>query len=295
MIDAEDPPSVDFALLLDPVPSSRTRAICRDTHLRLALMHPALVLAIKGPVKWSRALTHSTTFKVPKNMHDAARDLARAVQPSLDAHLINWQLRYEQADGSSSEGDDELPSWFMVLGIIYDAEQIVIVAHVPFLIPQNHSTRHESIYIPKRRFAYLSCVIDSIPFAPVSHSAETSQPWCAERFRAAVALFSLQKHAFRLSSLWERVAWPPEITMAEAILEREYMGATPEFKEPEGDGEEPENSPFKDWYRDMTEEEQEKELAETLRERDLRAQEVLPSILEWTASVMDCSKDPLQT
>ena len=41
-------PCIDFALLVDLITFSSARAICRDALLRVALLHPALVVGIKG-------------------------------------------------------------------------------------------------------------------------------------------------------------------------------------------------------------------------------------------------------
>jgi len=279
------PPDIDFALLMNPIGSSRELGLRRDRCLRLSLMHPALVVGVKGPIAWSKYLADSKPFQRPVSEHAAMENLAAAVQPSLDTHLLNWQLRCEQIDRVVSPSGIELPAWFMVLGVIYDAESIVIVAHIPFIVtPKQIITRQSVDSGP--RFSYLSCVVDRIPFSPVSTEAPLSQAWFRDRFRAAFALVSLQTHAFRLASLWENVVWPPEISLAEANLEREYRGPTPTPSE--------ETTSSPDWGEPMFREqsltlsEQQAEVDDEIKKTYEHAQEILPDLVKWIQDVADC-------
>jgi len=60
-------PILIFALLLKRIGPSRelgrNRDPRRDPSLRLTLMHPALVVGIKGPVMWTKSLASSHTGK----------------------------------------------------------------------------------------------------------------------------------------------------------------------------------------------------------------------------------------
>ncbi|KAF8574099.1 hypothetical protein K439DRAFT_1665571 [Ramaria rubella] len=226
-----DESPVDFAVVLHLLSSKRELGSCRDAHFRLVLLRPALLVGIKGPAIWPNPNVHTPPCKRPKNLQEAITDLAKAVQPSLDAHLLNWQLHSEQLYEDAS--------------------------HIGFQL-------------------------DSIPFAPVSSSTTTSQPWLLSRFRAAFALFSLQRHAFHLASLWERVLWPAEITLHEVDVEWGFWGPTPTPSERE------------DYYaqfaldfpeRIMTSGQQERELEEEEREREQRALAILPDILAWIQGV----------
>jgi len=281
-------PDIDFALLLKRIGPSRelgrNRDPRRDPSLRLTLMHPALVVGIKGPVMWTKSLAHHTPEKRPMNLQAAIKNLAAAVLPSLKTHLLNWQLRCEQMHRVS---DRQLPAWFMVFGVIYDAESIVIVAHIPFIDAQKETTTRQSVGFGPQ-FSYLSCVINSIPFAPAFVKAPLSKPWCLDRFRAGFALFSLQQHAFRLASLWETVVWPSEIILAEDDFEREYRCPSPTPSEriiPD---------PFDGLFEEcpLTSLEQQLELDEEIQERDARAQHILPALLQWIHNVADCTNQP---
>jgi hypothetical protein len=71
-------------------------------------------------------------------------------------------------------------------------------------------------------YRYASIVVDSLPFP--SKPDKTNGAWMLDRLRRGMAFLTLQKHAFRLSSLWERVAWPGTIEDAEQAMEREVTG-----------------------------------------------------------------------
>ena len=289
------PPDIDFALLLNPIGSSRELGLRQDRRLRLALLHPALVVGVKGPTVWPKSLAHPKHLRRPMNKNAAIQNLVAAVQPSLDTHLLTWQLRCEQLHRVTPASDIQLPAWFMVLGVIYDAESIIIVAHIPFIVtPKDTMTGQSADYGP--RFSYLSCVVDCIPFAPAPVSAEAplSQSWFLDRFRAAFALFSLQKHAFRLATLWDSVLWPQELRLMEASLEREYRGHTPTPSEM--------TMELPDWgpplfpERPLSSSEQQDEVDTEIKETYVHAQEVLPDLLKWIRDVADCaSRDEHKT
>ena len=288
LMGSQTPPDIDFALLLNPIGSSGKLESRRDRCLRLALMHPALVVGVKGPVVWPKFLADPNLSQRPMNEHAAIENLAAAVQPSLDTHLLNWQLRCEQLHRITSSSNTQLPAWFMVFGVIYDAESIVIVAHIPFIVSPKETMTPLSVDFGPR-FSYLSCVVDCIPFAPVSTKAPLSQSWFRDRFRAALALVSLQTQAFRLASLWESVVWPSELSLAEANMEREYRGPTPTPSDKDRAGE--------GWNWDeislpelsLTRSEQQAEVDDEIKEMYAHAQEILPDLLRWVQDVADRS------
>ncbi|KAF8590686.1 hypothetical protein K439DRAFT_42491 [Ramaria rubella] len=158
---------VDFAVVLHLLSSKRELGSCPNAHFRLALLRPALLVGIKGPALWPSAHVHTLPCERPINLKEAIKDLAKVVQPSLDTHLLNWQLRSEQLREDTSHLGSQRPVWFMVFGVIYDAEQIVIVAHIPLIDTQDRSIQQPSSIDSSRRPSYISCVVDSIPFPPI--------------------------------------------------------------------------------------------------------------------------------
>jgi len=251
-------------------------------------MHPALVVGVKGPIAWPKSLADPKPSQRLVNEHIVLENLAAAVQPSLDTHLLNWLLHCEQILRVTSFSNTPLPAWFMVLGVIYDAESIVIVAHIPMIVTPTDTMTPQSVD-SGTRFSYLSCIVDRIPFAPASTKASLSQSWFRDRFCAAFALVSLQTHAFRLASLWEGVVWPPEITLAEADLEREYRGPTPTPSEDMAELPDWGEPMFPEWH--LTSSQQQAEVDDEINEMHAHAQEVLPDILKWIQDVADCTSE----
>lgn len=105
----------------------------------------------------------------------------------------------------------------MLFGLIYDAKEVTIVAHIPFMTSDD-------------TYSFASCIVDTIPYPPVTGSDKVSEPWFLDRLRVGMALMCLQKHAFHMAGLWECVVWPNDLVSWEEILEREYLGPvlTPE-------------------------------------------------------------------
>ncbi|OBZ78772.1 hypothetical protein A0H81_00049 [Grifola frondosa] len=210
-------PSVDFALLLHTVGPSRRFCARRDKCLRMSILHPALVLGMKGPTPWPGA----ADGKANASLSDILRDLASAAQPSLDTHLISWFLHCEQSQEVEtllSTNHSALPPWMILFGVVYDAECIRIIAHIPFVAPNGEEAR---------QFSYLSCVVDSISYPPIPSVIQNVKDWTLERFRSAIALLTIQTHAFRFGSRWEDVRWPNSVTFSCIVRESEYLGPTP--------------------------------------------------------------------
>jgi len=154
VVGSQTPPDIDFSLLLNPIGSSGELGSRRDRCLRLSLMHPALVVGVKGPIAWPKSLADPMPSQRLVNEHIVLENLAAAVQPSLDTHLLNWLLRCEQILRVTSFSNTPLPAWFMVLGVIYDAESIVIVAHIPMIVTPTDTMTPQSVD-SGARFSYL--------------------------------------------------------------------------------------------------------------------------------------------
>jgi hypothetical protein len=86
--------------------------------------------------------------------------------------------------------------------------------------------------------------------------------------------------------LWEGVAWPDESAIVEADLEREYLSPTPTLSE-EGDALPQYVIGLGGWP--LMSSEQQEELDEETKEREERAREVLPDLLEWMGDVAECA------
>ncbi|ETW82347.1 hypothetical protein HETIRDRAFT_418191 [Heterobasidion irregulare TC 32-1] len=217
---ASECPSETFGLLMDsynPFPSSIDL-------MKATLLEPALLVGMKGPSPWpSHISSHPVSSTIPPTSMDLkVRDLSQVIQPSLDTHLLNWCLRCEQNVQAKVPlpfvSSSSLPPCFMIFGILYDADGLVIVAHIPYpaASPAMATTSDCTL-----SYAYLSCIVDRIPMTgadrPSSLDASTESLILAN-FRAALALSSLQRHAFMMLTLWERVEWPTAIVDVFAAL-----------------------------------------------------------------------------
>ncbi|THH15532.1 hypothetical protein EW146_g4955 [Bondarzewia mesenterica] len=279
------PSSGDFALLLNPIASYPPK--CRD--MKASILHPALLLGMKGPAPWP---PFPVSISQPASSFDCLsrklRDLSQLTQPNLMTHILNWHLRCKHVTrwpGSPSLPPyDCLPAWFMQFGILYDAEYLTIIAHVPFLpaLPLSQTKRPVASNSISPRFSYLSCVVDRIPLAGVARSELVStnmEPPILSNFRAALALFSLQKHAFMMAALWEGVTWP--VLTAEALAESNSVAPSRTTSSTRsGDGD---SFDFDDVPLNMLGLEDDRE--ERIELDRQRAEEVHSMILQWLDSV----------
>ncbi|TFY82636.1 hypothetical protein EWM64_g1379 [Hericium alpestre] len=157
----------EFTLVFDPLRSSDLKN--PDVCLRISLLHPALLVGIKGSAQWGdeRSYSHlhpdggyddvaessSTSSQTAKTLTDIRQDLSQVVRSSLDSHVLNWLLAH------TDHSLESLPPWRMVFGIIYDAEYVrvvAVVAHIPYVNAE--STRGPP------SLAYLSYLMDEIPY-----------------------------------------------------------------------------------------------------------------------------------
>jgi len=219
----DTPPPVDFAVLLQTIGPSDYVSGQRSASLRVNALHSALLMGAQGPATWPGSRPSDGAGDLEIKIHD----LAFSVHSSLNCHILNWYLRcqqtLDQTPGTSERGDlpekaEGLPRHLVIFGIMYDADCIRIIAHLPYLINAQGEPH---------RFSYLSCVVDTLPFAPVGAPRLDSQTFSAGRFQAAFALLTMRKHAFRLASMWEGVLWPTAFTASEMLRESEYLGPSP--------------------------------------------------------------------
>ncbi|GBE84396.1 hypothetical protein SCP_0603750 [Sparassis crispa] len=216
---------IDFVLLLHPIGPSTYLGVERDHFLRISVLHPALVVGIKGPAQW---LTSKTPSDRSPRLEDVQYELGRSIHPSLSSHLLNWYLRCEQTEDDSESLESAFrhpPDYLILFGISYDAECIRLIAHIPFV---------DSASEGSPQWSYLSCIVDELPFGPMPQTTPDLKAWCVERFQVAFALLAMRKHAFRLACLWDDILWPTSIRQSEHIHETEYLGPTPTPSEIDG-------------------------------------------------------------
>lgn len=247
---------IEFALVRESVrPFSREDVeILRD--IPISYSHPAVFLAMKGPGQWP---DHSNLRKWDQPFHfdtDEWREmteddrlgfcvenLACAVQPSLDALVLNWFLRCEQEatrkrrenyeevypiyppaeEGESineflpNPKDEEtdpdvleysrIPEWAWIPGILYDYDNCYLVAHIPVLPDDPDGP------VP---VSYVSYLIDTISIPRVGGD-DDDRLCLVERVRLCTAWICLAKHACKVTSMWDSVVQPLETMRYEEI------------------------------------------------------------------------------
>lgn len=199
-------PGEAFGLLMDPmfpfsVNSKTTRA---------SIIQPALLIGMKGPSQWPILPSVISPSTPQVSLDQKLHDLSQVIQPSLVAHLVNWYLK------NKGKLSSPLPPWFMLFGILYDADGLVIVAHIPYYVNTSASSTSSSC---AQSLAYLSCMVDYIPMVGLTRRTPLSvqQSPILNNVRAALALSTLRGHAYNMTTQWEGVAWPASVVTSAGI------------------------------------------------------------------------------
>jgi hypothetical protein len=168
----------------------------------LSVLHPALVVGVRGPTPWP-----GISSEYPSSESEARQNAAFAGTDSLTSLLLVYSL-----NGTSSASDNRnrtLPPWFFTFGIVYDASQVTIIAHIPFYD------------VSAERYCFLSHVVDNIPFSGgTSTHALTEEDAHAEidRIRILLALLTVGSHSRKFCSLWDNQhLFPRAVHMAEPL------------------------------------------------------------------------------
>ncbi|EPS97985.1 hypothetical protein FOMPIDRAFT_1127394, partial [Fomitopsis schrenkii] len=184
-IDLED--NLDCALIYYPIGPSTPRSLEYLAYAPIGPASPALLLTTKGPASlWAE---RGDSGQEDAALSSVIRRLALLAEPSLTSLSDSW-LRISTDSGAASPGSatTKLPACAMTIGVIYDANEINLVAHIPY-------TTHDG----KQRF--LSLLFDTLPFP--SKCVGITRNFVRERYRVALALLSLQQHVLRLVTLTE--------------------------------------------------------------------------------------------
>ncbi|OCH87790.1 hypothetical protein OBBRIDRAFT_837116 [Obba rivulosa] len=191
---------VDFAVLYTALGASQSASIRRFKRLPISPFNPALVLCARSSRTWNAHCPQEAGLETI--VHHLAITASYSL-PSLHAvwaHRMRHSMDRPQG-GALWKVDDEgggLPSWAMLIGIIYDPAAIHFVAHIPY-------RSLDACDQPR----YLSVHFESLPFPELSPE-EVSQHFLCDRYRVAVALLCIQQHVFRLTSLWDDVCQTKE-------------------------------------------------------------------------------------
>lgn len=185
--------SLDFALIHCPMEPASPRSLEYLAYTPISSANPALLCAMKGPTAWRTE--QGTSGREDVTLSSVLRKLAFVTESSLASLSDSWLTRANTLSGLSppDTAATGLPAYTMIIGVIYDANEINLVAHIPF-------TEHG-----KRRF--LSYLFDTLPFP--STCTGSTRDFVRGRYRVALALLSLQHHVSRLMTLVEPSAGVP--------------------------------------------------------------------------------------
>ncbi|TFY82628.1 hypothetical protein EWM64_g1378 [Hericium alpestre] len=139
----------------------------------------------------------------------------------------------------------------MIFGIVYDAESVRIVAHVPYEIPDEDG--QAKCQYP--RYSYMSCVIDTISYRGGRRCDKTS---ALDRFRVAMAMVCLGIHAEFLAALLDpSTSWPEDVVDAAESVRLLYQPTLPTTSDEDASDYEdtPDDNTFDDEDTDEDEEE----------------------------------------
>lgn len=136
--------------------------------------------------------------------NDTIRDLADHAAPSLDILRATWLIQH------SDSLCPPLPDHAIIFGLIYDLHKFHLVAH--FLNPKISGYAED--------FDYVSILLDTFDFPSSLDFAE----WSDTRARLVLALLTVQKHVFRLSTLWHDFRYPLELSRLSTQLDNLVMG-----------------------------------------------------------------------
>ncbi|CCA75095.1 hypothetical protein PIIN_09080 [Serendipita indica DSM 11827] len=252
----EDSPSrIEFALVHNTIRPYKKEEVEIARTWPISYTRPAVLIAMKGPVQWPDFVrkwdqaphfeTEEWQRKTPEErLSHCVEDLACAVQPSLDTFVMTWWLRVQQQViprrseqaaevplfPPAAEGENvkeflpdpldqeptpktlywwDFPEWGWIPGILYDWEKCYLVAHIPIL--PDDPDGPEPIN-------YVSYVFDEIPLYRPATGDDDDRHCLVERVRLGLAWMALQKHASKLTSMWDNVMHPMDIIKYEEFL-----------------------------------------------------------------------------
>ncbi|KAH9933920.1 uncharacterized protein B0H18DRAFT_1115273 [Fomitopsis serialis] len=172
------PDTIQFMALYIPIQPITGLSLERLLRLPASRMNPALLLCAVGPRPWNMQCQRQ--WNDHENMLLPTRyDMARTAAPSLSS-LVDG-LRHQSDTGTTVVN---IPEWALIIGLIYDSQDVHFVAHIPFFSASAKEPR------------YLSFLFATLPFP--SQCIENARDFVKARYRVAIALLSIQQHVYRI-------------------------------------------------------------------------------------------------
>lgn len=159
-------------------------------------LHPALILGKRRASSSYSGVPPHPPSQIIFDSDDDLADLARLVEPHLNAHVLNWRILCEQDPDAHRT---HLPPWLMSFGLLYHGDMnghLSIVAHIPYL---DETVQPLDAVSDSPSYSFVSCVVDTIPLPGIAsesntedHPSSPESPYLAN-FRAAIALLTRHK------------------------------------------------------------------------------------------------------
>ena len=216
-------PSIEFAVVYERFQNSDQSTSPRYREDPITITRPALLLCIKGSHPW---VPHGSLRNLPSK-RPSDIDITRlrvAAQPHLLALLAAWRAR--QSAGQIRH----LPPWVCLFGIIYDSTMVHFFSLFPFLAG---STAPASDF--KVQWQYHCHLVDSISISITTADHHQYQTASQLRLRLAQACWSIQRHLFRLTGLFDEVRWPTlvqEADLCRDVLTRGHVSPRRSLPDP---------------------------------------------------------------
>ena len=216
-------PPIEFAVVYERFQNSdqSTSPLYREDPVTIT--RPALLLCIKGSHPWvPHGSRRNPAFKRPSDV-DVAK-LRIAAQPHLLALLAAWRAR--QPAGQIRH----LPPWVCLFGIIYDSTMVHFFSFFPFLADSAAPASDLNV-----QWQYHCRLADSIPVSVTTAGHDQNQTAAQLRLRLALACWSIQRHLFRLTTLFDEVRWPTLVQKADMhrdVLTRGHVSPRRSFPDP---------------------------------------------------------------
>lgn len=213
---------VTFALVANKVRPFKKHEVQAARDWKVSLSHPALLVAMKGPAAWPAYCPRVEPPSDPmwleadeeQRLQWCLQELALAVQPSLETMVLTHTYKVEgeaeeDHDGAADELPNDkylLPDSAFVIGLLFDWENLYIVAHMAVLPPNRNSPQP---------IQYRSVVIDQIPFLRPPDGNSDDRYCLVGRAKMGLALMACQRHIFRASQVYDSAALPYRLSMYE--------------------------------------------------------------------------------
>lgn len=225
--DAPRKPPITFASVYLAHSITSDNDISLERQIPIFFLSPALIVGTRGP----QQAPGTVQERPPRKLDDSLYESFRAAKESLEVILmaairasflgettesVDHDVAIRSAPNTihstlQSPSLNEIPPHTFIVGIIYDATEVIIVAHIPYprqplqLLASYSRTPGTAL----AEYDFCTYIIDRLPIT--SEPNDLAKTVVLNRVRLAVALTALQTHILRLTESLERAQWPENI------------------------------------------------------------------------------------